>query len=56
MEAVLVGSRVTDGFTGDGGWEGDLACNRRLPHTCKQTNTERFNFMSNTIVKTLFWF
>lgn len=51
VEAVLVGSRVTDGFTGDRGREGGLAWNQRLPHACIQTNTERWTLMWRDIIQ-----
>lgn len=40
VEAVFVGSGLTDGFTGNRGGVGGLACSRRLPHTYIYTNTE----------------
>lgn len=40
VEAVFVGSGLTDGFTGNRGGVGGLACSRRLPHTYIDANTE----------------
>lgn len=40
VEAVFVGSGLTDGFTGNRGGVGGLACSRRLSHTYIYTNTE----------------
>lgn len=40
VEAVLVGSGVADGFTGNGGGVGGLACSGRLPHTYIHSNKD----------------
>lgn len=40
VKAVLVGSGVADGFTGNRGGVGGLACSRRLPHTYIHSNKD----------------